>query len=360
MDMSVPDSTHKPCKRAKLPEGVKRRLKKALKSVIVSINDLQSGFSGKKKLISFIFHNMFTSTSEIELNETHPQQRHTVDQFRFFIEYFLHCDYGFISPQDIITNNIVKQRNILITFDDGYFSSLNALPVLEEYQVPAVFFVTTNNIKENRLFWWDVFYRKRRKAGVHEKEIFNEEESLHELRHEDIVSYLSNEFGENAFFETNDLNRPLSPLELKKLSENKLVTIGNHAADHIHFHRCTDDEIKSQIETTQRAICEMTGKTPDVISYPHGDYNHRIADIARQSGLSLGITCEQRYHDLPLDMNGQEPMALGRFGFLGDSRLLYDLDVFRPELSSYYKLRAMKKSWSSKLNKLLQPLSAKK
>jgi peptidoglycan/xylan/chitin deacetylase (PgdA/CDA1 family) len=45
---------------------------------------------------------------------------------------------------------------IVVTFDDGYADNLqNALPQLEQYEVPATFFVTTGYIGSGREFWWD-------------------------------------------------------------------------------------------------------------------------------------------------------------------------------------------------------------
>lgn len=333
------DRSRKSRIRDNLPGDMKAFFKTTLKSSIASISGMQKGLTGEKTLISFIFHNMFTQKSEIALNETHPIQWHTVDQFKLFIEHFLERGYGFVSPRDIIDNTIIKQKNILITFDDGYFSSLHALSVLEKYKVPAVYFITTNNIIENRLFWWDVLYRNRRRNGASDHEIFNEERQLHKMRHEDIMNRLRGEFGEAAFHETNDLNRPMSPQELETLSQHDLVTLGNHAADHKHFYWCTDDEIKYQIETAQKAIWEITGKTPDIISYPHGDYDKRISDISRKCGLSLGITTEKGIHNLPIAIDSKDSMGIGRFCFFGDSRYPSDFDVYCPELSPYFKLR---------------------
>lgn len=45
---------------------------------------------------------------------------------------------------------------VLITFDDGYRDNHDvAMPILQKHGIRAVFFVTTQNISERRLFWWD-------------------------------------------------------------------------------------------------------------------------------------------------------------------------------------------------------------
>jgi peptidoglycan/xylan/chitin deacetylase (PgdA/CDA1 family) len=54
--------------------------------------------------------------------------------------------------------NSLKKTGLVITFDDGYADNIsNALPLLEKYQIPATFFVTTLNINTKNEFWWDRF-----------------------------------------------------------------------------------------------------------------------------------------------------------------------------------------------------------
>jgi peptidoglycan/xylan/chitin deacetylase (PgdA/CDA1 family) len=57
---------------------------------------------------------------------------------------------GFIRGEPLPPNPV------LVTFDDGYRDNHDvALPLLEKHGVRAVFFVTTQNLTERRLFWWD-------------------------------------------------------------------------------------------------------------------------------------------------------------------------------------------------------------
>ena len=59
-----------------------------------------------------------------------------------------------------------RQKIAILTFDDGYFNNSLILPILEEFGVPALF-IATDNIRENKCFWWDVHYRERvRRAQV--------------------------------------------------------------------------------------------------------------------------------------------------------------------------------------------------
>jgi peptidoglycan/xylan/chitin deacetylase (PgdA/CDA1 family) len=55
-----------------------------------------------------------------------------------------------------MSTNRGRGRLVAVTFDDGYADNLEeALPVLEEFGVPATVFVSTNGIDSSREFWWD-------------------------------------------------------------------------------------------------------------------------------------------------------------------------------------------------------------
>lgn len=318
---------------------VKNFLKRTVKNSLDSIYTFRSAlFPTKKVLLSFIFHNIFSDASAINLNEAHPHLNLTVQQFRKFIEYFLEYGYSFISPDDIAKDNIVNQKNILVTFDDGYYSSLRILPVLEEFNIPAVFFITTNNVKENKLFWWDVLYRERSKQGVAEKKTFQEERALHLLRKKQIEVHIVKEFGKKAFYETSDLNRPMSVSELKHMARNKYVVIGNHTSDHVHLPLYSMQEIFSQIDDAQVFLENSIGIRPEVISYPYGDYNTEVVEQARNAGLRLGFTVVPQFDFFPFDSGSDRVMQLGRYGFSGGAGFPDDFDLFRPELIPYYRM----------------------
>src|SRR5262245_6982 len=48
------------------------------------------------------------------------------------------------------------QRQVVITFDDGYADNLfEARPLLERYDCPATVFLVSGDIDGTREFWWD-------------------------------------------------------------------------------------------------------------------------------------------------------------------------------------------------------------
>ena len=71
----------------------------------------------------------------------------------------LHRSGNVISLAEMAENmqkNRVKKNSIAITFDDGYADNFAiAKPLLEKYNLPATFFITTANIGKKAEFWWD-------------------------------------------------------------------------------------------------------------------------------------------------------------------------------------------------------------
>ncbi len=50
----------------------------------------------------------------------------------------------------------VPDRAVALTFDDGYIDNFEqARPLLEQYGIPATFFIATQNTERQSLFWWD-------------------------------------------------------------------------------------------------------------------------------------------------------------------------------------------------------------
>ena len=122
-------------------------------------------FRERGGLLAFLFHSLFRDEREIALNQVDPLQRTTVGQFREFVEYYLNHGYRFIGPGDPLDGLEPGGKYALITFDDGYYNNSLALPVLQGYRIPAVFFISTEHVREGKCFWWDVLYRERLARG---------------------------------------------------------------------------------------------------------------------------------------------------------------------------------------------------
>lgn len=80
---------------------------------------------------------------------------------------------------------------------------------------------------------------------------------------------------------------------VKQLGKNPLFEIANHSYSHPHFLEKTDEEVKWELEETQKILKSITGKIPKLYRPPFGEFNENTVKIAKEVGL---ITVE---YDLP-------------------------------------------------------------
>jgi peptidoglycan/xylan/chitin deacetylase (PgdA/CDA1 family) len=266
-------------------------------------------------LVSFLFHGLFRNREEIDQGHADPQQRTTVKALEEVIQHMSGNGYEFVTPDQILSGLPALGRYAWLTFDDGYFSSTHALPVMEKYQIPATFFVSTRSVLENRSFWWDALYRLRLKWTLAERTV--ELRKIKTLRYDLLENELMN-LGAD-FTPVSDIDRPMTPTELKKLSQHPLACIGNHTHDHAVLTHLPRESAREQIQKAQDCLKQICGQAPIVIAYPDGVTSRDIADLASSLGLRLGITTVARKDTLPLQQAHNYPMLLSRF--IVDSRI---------------------------------------
>lgn len=263
-------------------------------------------------LLCFLFHSLFRNQREIEQNHVNPLDRTTVAMFRDLIAYYTDCGYRFVTPDDVLSGLDPKGRHAMLTFDDGYYNNRLALPILEKFDVPALFFISTNHVRQQKCFWWDVLYRERLAEGTDEREAYHDGVAMKSMRTGEIEAELVARYGPNALQPRGDIDRPFTADELADFAGHPLVHLGNHTADHAILTNYPADEVRQQVEQCQQALHEMTGKRPTTIAYPNGNVDDQVVGICREIGLKLGFTIVPQKNRLPLAHHG-DPMRLHRF-----------------------------------------------
>src|SRR5438477_1321216 len=149
-------------------------------------------------ILTFVFHGLFASEQEAQSGVVDPQQTITVALFREFIAYFRERHYQFISESDLEKGALAAGKYIFITFDDGYRNNLRALPILEEFQVPAVFCFCSNHIRQQKCFWWDALFREMKKRGKSDDAIHAAGAKYKRFTNAEIELLLKEQFGESV------------------------------------------------------------------------------------------------------------------------------------------------------------------
>lgn len=292
-------------------------------------------FQESRSLLIFVFHGLLDGRKPPRNSGIEPQRLIPAEDLGRLIEYFLEGDYTFVTPVQIADGLPLSRRSALITFDDGYFNNGLSLKFLKEYGVPAVFFISTNHVRDQKSYWWDIVYRERTRQGVSAPRIQAEKKTLKRKTHQEIERYLVGCFGERALRPLGDLDRPFTSSELQAFSREGHVFLGNHTSDHAVLPNYPPEGVRAQIAGAQEALLEMTGKSPIMIAYPNGECSEEVIRICAESGLRLGTTVVFGKNRLPLDLDSSSRFLLRRCPVRSDGDLLKSCSVLRSDFTFY-------------------------
>ncbi len=72
--------------------------------------------------------------------------------------------------------------------------------------------------------------------------------------------------------------------------------IGSHGHKHVNYSQLSNEDIRKQIQTAHGVLSEMTGKTPNLIRMPNGDFDKRVLQVANDLGYKV-IQWDTDSHD---------------------------------------------------------------
>lgn len=164
---------------------------------------------------------------------------------------FLSEHYKLVTMNELVDLKRKKEplnRYVAITFDDGYVDNfLNALPVLQEFNVPATIFVVAGQIDSSEPYYW-------------EKEV-----------------------------EKADVGRAVRVDELKKMVDTGLIEIGSHTINHPHLSHESVAVQREEILKSKLMIEKKIGFKISGFSYPFGGYQDatsKTVAIVKEAGYN--------------------------------------------------------------------------
>ncbi|SFM34641.1 polysaccharide deacetylase family sporulation protein PdaB [Paenibacillus sp. 1_12] len=63
--------------------------------------------------------------------------------------------------------------------------------------------------------------------------------------------------------------------------------IGSHGHKHVNYSSLNDEEIRTQIQTANQILNQVTGKSPNLIRLPNGDFDKRVLRIANELNYTV-------------------------------------------------------------------------
>lgn len=125
------------------------------KSALLSTGALRlAGEVAAQGIVILLYHSVFEGPDS---HENTLDMGHSVELFRRQME-ILARQYNVVSvediPQFLLGQKRTPRRPVAVTFDDGYANNFEvAVPVLNHFEIPATFYVTTGCIDQKQLPW---------------------------------------------------------------------------------------------------------------------------------------------------------------------------------------------------------------
>ncbi|MCX6216757.1 polysaccharide deacetylase family protein [Spirosoma sp.] len=266
----------------------------------------------------------------------------------------------------------VKDRSVVLTFDDGYIDNfVQAKPLLEKYKVPATFFIATRHCESQAPFWWDELQtilvdapklpdllqipignelltadlssetvltpllREKQKTwaacvntptercSIYEKiwqrlKTMSAEEQQVQMARLREWAVLPNEIPATL--------RCMTPDHLHALASNSLFTIGSHTMNHPALGERPAREQATEISGGNQYLHQQMGSPVKVFAYPYGNYNETSVTLVREEGLSTAVTTEEG-----AVTSQTNPLRLNRFQVCN-----WDKPTFGKKLDAWY------------------------
>ena len=224
-----------------------RAIKKKLRLFSSNVMALLMSFYSKTPSIRILMYHRVCDERDYDQLIVSPQR---FEQQMIYLK----DNYDVISMDDaldIIDGEEISFNRIVLTFDDGYLDNLiNALPILEKYNLPVCLFITTDFC----------------------------EGKLHPR-----YQSASSDINKNT-------NLHLNWNQVKALASHPLVTIGSHTVTHSLLQQLEPQCARYEIEASKELLENHIGKCVNYFSAPNGDYGERELEMISLAGYRAAVT----------------------------------------------------------------------
>jgi peptidoglycan/xylan/chitin deacetylase (PgdA/CDA1 family) len=196
---------------------------------------------------------------------------------------------------------------VAITFDDDLSSHVSsALPALRKAGLTATFFVGGASLHRPHRFWWEDL-----QLAIDGRLI--EPDGLPHLDERDVRAALDREpraildlTGKVVRLDPDERADVIAALRkaagppppansgLREADARSLLQAGNaigfHTLDHDVLPSLTDAELSRVLQPSEELRAAVGGRALDLVAYPHGKADARVAGAARGAGFSCGFT----------------------------------------------------------------------
>ena len=201
-----------------------------------------------------------------------------------------------------------KKFNICLTFDDGFANNHKyVLPLIEQYQLPATFFVTAIRAAGYDILWNDflgIASKYGPKQFVYKYEIYTKGQhdkyfsvstgmSLNDklrkgdfIEKAEIMTFLYKLVPFKTVKKDEDYWLQMTTRQLKELASSPYATIGAHGYYHNDLACINIKEAKEELVLSRQYLQNITGEPINSIAFPYGSYNPDVVNAAKEAGYT--------------------------------------------------------------------------
>lgn len=184
---------------------------------------------------------------------------------------------------------------VIITFDDGWRSNYELLPVIKRHSASVTIFLLAGMVGTNRQIW-NYPLREVRPDLNNQFKSLQHKERLERLNA--IADYTpEKEYSERVFLSLNEVE-----------AMRNIVDFQSHGSFHPVLNTCTQNQVREDLGSARIKLEEITGNEINCVAYPYGRgrVGYTEANIAEKLGYVIG-----RVANLPrLVANDDDPMFL--------------------------------------------------
>lgn len=317
--------------------------------------------------VTILTYHGFTNAADRRGVVDHQRMRLHVAAFRRHVEHLV-SHYRVLSLSDLMSlyraGSPPPKRGVVLTFDDGYRSCYTlAYPLLKEFRVPATFFLSTDFVFEKRPLWHDrVEYaldstretsidvefegevRRFATASVPDKlaalrVLYAGLKRIDQRARDHVVDEIERRAGARLELDARapDVYAPVEIGELREMVRDGLVAAGCHTKTHAILSRCADDQLRTELVVSKKAIEAALSRDCALFCYPNGarrDFDVRTRAALVENGFSCALTTVPGRNGRDAD-----PMELRRVSAPADpAEFSLAVSGVRAELARAYRL----------------------
>jgi len=273
---------------------------------------------GIEKLIRSLSFNSLLNISYhgiVSNNATYFSPRHvTIDNFEKHLSYFIK-NFDVISLPEAFelyrSGKATQRKTLTISFDDGYKNNLDlALPLLEKYELPATFFISSICTQEVNLqaLWPDViatlFYFNKKKSIEINGRVFNNLSSLSNFikyssasNQQQIVTHIVEKYAiEDSLKQLpEEIWMMMCNSDIQQLAQSQIVSIGSHGHQHFNLGNINISDARREMLHSKELLEETISKEVDMLAFPDGSYTPEVIESAKKIGYDKLMAVKYHY-----------------------------------------------------------------